>query len=111
MMALGINNLFDLDKNRNTINPAIIVIIAVLVPDWNIPHVTAAAVIRKNILSNFNLEEMPKIRKATADALALQPYVAASLNVDQYLIRVPALSKWVLYPLLYSQLLSVSVNP
>jgi hypothetical protein len=68
---------------------------AVLVPDWNIPQMTIAAVNKKNILSNFNLDVIPKIRNATADALALHPYEAASLNVDQYLIRVPAFNKWV----------------
>ena len=72
-MALGINILTDLDKNKNMTKPTIIVNIAVLVPDWNIPQVTAAAVKRKNILSNFIFDVIPKTKKATADALALQP--------------------------------------
>ena len=93
IMALGINIFTDLDKKRYTTNPPINVTIAVLVPDWNIPQMTAAAVNKKNILSNFTLDVIPKIINATADALALQPYVAASLNVDQYLISVPAFSK------------------
>jgi hypothetical protein len=33
IIALGINILVDLDKNKKTINPAIKVIMAVLVPD------------------------------------------------------------------------------
>jgi hypothetical protein len=93
IMAHGTNIFTDLDKNRYTTNPAINVIMAVLVPDWNIPHITAAAVNKKNILSYFILEVIPKIKNATADALALHPYEAASLKVDQYLIRVPAFSK------------------
>ena len=54
-------------------NPAIKVIIAVLVPDWNIPHNTTTPVKKKKILSNFILDVMPKTRNATADALALHP--------------------------------------
>ena len=50
----------------------------------------------KKTLSNFSLEVMPNTINATADALALHPYVAASLNVDQYLISVPAFNKCVL---------------
>ena len=73
IIALGNKILVDLAKNKKTTNPAIKVIIAVLVPDWNIPQMTAAAVIKKKILSNFILDVIPKIRKATADALALQP--------------------------------------
>lgn len=92
-MALGINIFTDFAKNKYTTNPAIKVIMAVLVPDWNIPQMTAAAVNKKKNLSNLILDVIPKIRNATADALALHPYEAASLNVDQYLIRVPAFSK------------------
>ena len=72
-MALGTRIFTDFDKNKNTINPAMNVTIAVLVPDWNIPHMTIAAVNKKNILSNFTLEVIPKIRNAIADALALHP--------------------------------------
>jgi hypothetical protein len=93
IMAHGTRIFTDLAKNRYTTNPAINVIMAVLVPDWNIPQITAAAVNKKNILSYFILEVIPKIKNATADALALHPYEAASLNVDQYLIRVPAFNK------------------
>jgi hypothetical protein len=93
IIALGTRILTDFDKNKKTIKPAINVTIAVLVPDWNIPQMTAAAVNKKKILSYFIFEVIPKIRNATADALALHPYEAASLNVDQYLIRVPAFSK------------------
>ena len=72
-IALGINILTDLAKNKKTINPAIIVKMAVLVPDWNIPQVTAAAVIKKKILSFFIFAVIPNIKKATADAPALHP--------------------------------------
>ena len=72
-MALGTNILVDFAKNKKTTKPAINVIIAVLVPDWNIPQMTATAVIKKKILSILNFDVIPKIRKATADALALQP--------------------------------------
>ena len=67
-MALGTRILTDLDKNKKTTNPAINVTIAVLVPDWNIPQITAAAVKKKNILSYLILDVIPKIRNATADA-------------------------------------------
>ena len=63
----------DLAKTRKTINPAINVKIAVLVPDWNIPQVTAANVSKKKILSFFIFDVIPKIKNATADALALHP--------------------------------------
>ena len=94
-MALGTRILTDLDKNKKTIPPAIKVIIAVLVPDWNIPQMTATAVNKKKILSDFNLDVIPNIRNAMAEALALHPYEAASLKVDQYLISVPDCSKCV----------------
>ena len=72
-MALGISIFIDLAKNKKTIKPAINVIIADLVPDWNIPHMTAAVVNKKNILSIFNFDVIPKTKNATADALALHP--------------------------------------
>ena len=87
IIALGIKILTDLAKNKNTIKPAIIVIMAVLVPDWNIPHMTAADVRKKNSLSIFIFEVIPNIINAMADALALHPYVAASLKVDQCRIK------------------------
>jgi hypothetical protein len=72
-MALGTMILNDLAKTRKTINPAINVKIAVLVPDWNIHQVTAANVSKKKILSFFIFDVIPKIKNATADALALHP--------------------------------------
>ena len=77
-MALGIIILNDFDKIKKTTKPAIIVNNAVLVPDWNIPHITITEVIRKKYLSNFNFEVIPNIINAIAEALALHPYVAAS---------------------------------
>ena len=93
IIADGTRIFTDLAKNKYTTNPAIKVIIAVLVPDWNIPQITIAVVNMKKILSNLILEVIPKIKNAIADALALHPYVAASLKVDQYLINVPAFNK------------------
>ena len=72
-IALGTIILNDFDNTRKIIKPAIRVTIAVLVPDWNMPHITTAAANKKNILSFFIFEVIPNIRNATADALALQP--------------------------------------
>ena len=41
----------DFDKNTYTIRPAIIQNIAVLVPEANIPHITAIAIEKKKILT------------------------------------------------------------
>ena len=46
---------------------------AVLVPDWNIPHSTNKPVILKKILSFLNFEVKPINKNATEVAAALQP--------------------------------------
>ena len=72
-MALGTIILTDFDTTRKTIKPAIMANMAVRVPDWNIPQVTAAAVIKKKILSLFSFDVIPNTKNATAEAPALQP--------------------------------------
>ena len=72
-MALGIRIRIDFDKKRNTNNPNIRVTIAVLVPDWNIPQITAIAVIKKKILSFLIFDVMLIIKKEVLAAAALQP--------------------------------------
>ena len=72
-IAQGTRIRTDFDKNRNTNNPNIRVTIAVLVPDWNIPHITAKAVIKKNILSLLIFDVMLITKKAVLAAAALQP--------------------------------------
>ena len=63
----------DLDKNMYTINPVAKQIIAVLVPDWNIPHITAMETDKKKYLAFLILFVIPKIINADAAAAAWQP--------------------------------------
>ena len=63
----------DLDNTTYTIKPAKKQPIAVLVPDWNIPHRTNNPVIIKKIWSFLNFEVKPINKKATEVEAALQP--------------------------------------
>ena len=88
-MPKGMAILKDLDKTINTINPAAKLKMAVRVPDWNIPQITSTPDTIKKILSHLILVVIPIITKAAAVEAALQPYVAASLKVEKYLINDP----------------------
>ena len=69
IIALGTRILTDFDKNKKTIKPAINVIIAVLVPDWNIPQMTKALVAAKKRRSQVILLVIDTIINTTeADA-------------------------------------------
>ena len=72
-IAHGMAILKDFDKTMKTAKPANIQNIAVLVPDANMLLITSIPTIIKNILFFLILEVMPKTRKATAAAAALQP--------------------------------------
>ena len=62
--------LTDLDNTTYTINPAAKQKIAVLVPDWNIPQMTAAAISKKKNFACLNLFVIPKMINAVAAAAA-----------------------------------------
>lgn len=110
-MLNGTAILIDFDNTTYTISPAAIEKIAVLVPDWNMPQITKTNTMAKNIRSLLNFVVMAKIMIAAADAAALQPYDAASLNVEKYRMSVPALSTCVDNPLVHNQVNSVGVKP
>ncbi len=72
-MEKGTAILTDFDRKIYTAMPTPKQKMAVLVPDWNIPHKTMKALIRKKILALFCLFVIPQIKKATAADAAWQP--------------------------------------
>ena len=69
-MEKGTATFTDFHRKIYTISPAAKQNIAVLVPDWNIPQITAAEINKKKILALFNLLVIPQIMKAVAAAAA-----------------------------------------
>ena len=63
----------DFDKITYTIKPAAMQKIAVLVPDWNIPHITQTLTIAKNNFSHLILLVIAIMTNVTLDAAALHP--------------------------------------
>ncbi len=62
----GMAILNDFDKNTYVSSPAPKVKVAVLVPDWNIPQMTAMEMRIKKYLFFFIFDVMPNMMKATA---------------------------------------------
>ena len=69
-MVNGMAILNDFDKKIYTSSPAARQKMAVRVPDWNMPHITAMAIIPKNSLNLLILLVMAKMIKAADDAAA-----------------------------------------
>jgi hypothetical protein len=110
-MVKGTAILIDFDRTIYNINPAAKQKMAVRVPDWNIPHIINAAVVRKKMRKFLILFVMPAIINTTAVAAALHPKLAASLNVEKYLIRDPPFKIWVVLPLVSIHMFSAVVKP
>ena len=89
----GIAIFTDFDKMMKTKRPAAMQKIAVRVPDWNMPQITQILMNRKKNFSHLILLVIANIMNATDEDAALHPYVAASLNVEKYLISVLAFNK------------------
>ena len=74
----GIAILKDFERNMYAIKPAIILAIAVRVPEGNIAQAHAKPTMRKKILNFLIFAVIPKIMKATAVEAIPIPKLAAS---------------------------------
>ncbi len=98
MMVTGMAILKDLERNTYMETPKAKQNMAVLVPEANIVHVHARPVMKKNIRSfpQMLLCDTETMKNATALAAMLHPKLAASLNMEKYLVM--PFTMWVRAP-------------